>query len=611
MNITICLFGLVLFPSVSSIKEIHVSPHGDDSWTGTEHEPVKTLDCAQQKIRELNDATRDYSVRIVLHQGTYHLRQPLKFTSNDSGRKEHPTIIESAPGERVVVSGAESLVDLGLLSEGADFERLPSESKSHVHVYQNPNLDLKLRFEDYLRSEGTQMLPSPIDLFDNGELLPIASFPNESKWAIARQYTTSNLNGSAESNSLWLHSLASSNNQDHYERFIHDKYVALPNGVRYRVENSIYDLDEPGEWCFNEDSSTIYWWPTAIDSELHASSLDTLMSFYDVENMIIRGICFEGARVQGIEIAGGSSCIVENCEFRCIGNVGVHVFHGEEHTIKDCLVHSTGSSGIRIEGGDAELDLKAGHRCVNNSVHNCCQKHLCRHAGIAVFGCGIAVANNSISGLPDWGISLHGSNHQASLNEVRNVCLETSDTGAIYVAGSENTKQNRIHGNHVYNIGAFDQKNAYAIYLDGITDDIDIDQNIIHDVARAIVVRDGQDNQIIQNAIYDCLIGVQVEQQNEVKSNEITSNAIACRHPIVCNHDLSVLSVSNNTKEIDRVFVNYRSGDFRISLDTNLPNRGFTSLQLPVTSLRKSLPVSTIRGANQSSSPLGGEAATK
>ncbi|MFN8741512.1 MAG: right-handed parallel beta-helix repeat-containing protein [Pirellula sp.] len=593
MNITTCLFGLILLPTVPGVKEVHVSPNGDDSHAGTAHEPVKTLECAQRKLRELNSESRDYSVRIVLHEGRYRLEQPVLFSSSDSAPEAYPTIIESAPGERVVISGAENLVDQGLLNAGPDFDRLPSESKGQVHVYRVPNLDLKSRFENYLRSDETQVLPSPIDLFENGELLPIATFPHRNKWAIVGQDNAMSFNSAKERDALWLHTLATTNDLDQYRRLNLEAYRQLANGDRYQIENSISDLDEPGEWCFNEASSTIYWWPTSTDSELNASAIETLISLYEVENTIIRGICFEGARVQGIEIAGGAHCIVEKCEFRCIGNVGIHVFHGEEHTIKDCFVHSTGSSGIRIEAGDSELDIEAGHQCVNNSIQDCCQKHLCRHAGIAIFGCGVTLEHNSISKLPDWGISLHGSKHQASLNEVQNVCLETTDTGAIYVAGSEYTKRNRIHSNHVYNIGAFDTKNAYAVYLDGTTNNNEITENIIHDVVRAVVVRNGQDNHIVQNAIYNCLIGIQIEQQAEVASNEITSNAIACRNPIVCNHDHSVLAASNNTKEIEQVFENYRTGDFRISSGSNLTNSGFKPLHIPTPVTRKSLPVST------------------
>ncbi|MCU0712033.1 MAG: right-handed parallel beta-helix repeat-containing protein [Pirellula sp.] len=580
MNITTSLLGILFLPTVSSIKEIHVSPSGDDFKSGTVHEPVQTLHCAQQKARELNGESRDYAVRIVLHEGVYQLKQPLLFNRSDSSPTNHPTIMESMPGERVVITGAEYLHDQGVLSSGPDFDRLPSKSKTHVHWYRISNAELKSRLENYLRSEDAGMLPSPIDLFKRGELMPIATYPSQGRWAIAGQDTMPPPD-SYETSSLWLHSLFTSNDQDRYERFTRDRCDALPQGVRYRVENSIRELDEPGEWCFDEATSTVYWWPTTDDTELNASSIETLFSLYDVDNMIIRGICFEGARVQGVEIAGGSHCHVENCEFQCIGNVGIHVFHGEQHTIKDCSVHSTGSSGIRMEGGDAGLDIKAGHHCINNTVYQCCQKNLTRHAGIAVFGCGISLANNSVSELPDWGISIQGSNNQAIENEVQNVCLETSDTGAIYVAGSQDTKQNRIHGNHIHNVGAFDQKNAFAVYLDGMTSDNDVAQNIIHDVVRAVVVRDGHDNRIVQNAIYDCLIGVQIEQRQEVTPNEITSNALACQHPIVCNHDHSVLTAANNTKEIERVFGNYRSGDFRITSSNDTKRDGFEPLRLP------------------------------
>lgn len=611
MNLTACLFGLILLPANSPTKEIHVSPNGDDSHVGSVNEPIRTLEHAQSMLRELSDESRDHSVRIVLHDGTYRLQQPIMFSKVDSATKDYPTIIESAPGERVVVSGAESLIDHGVLEAGPDFDRLPDESKGHVHVYRGLNLDLKSRFENYLRSEDTSMLPSPVDLFENGEQMPLATFPSNNKWAITGNDTGKSWFRTNIENNRWLHTLSATNDQDQYGRFSPESYQKLSNGIRYRVENSISDLDQPGEWCFDEESSTIYWWPIRTDCELNASSVETLLSLYEVENMIIRGICFEGARVQGVEIAGGANCIIDNCEFRCIGNVGVHVFHGAEHIIKDCFVHATGSSGIQIEAGDAESNVKAGHHCINNAVQGCCQKHMCRHAGIAIFGCGITLEHNWISDLPDWGISLVGSDNVVLSNEVQNVCLETSDTGAIYIAGSQTTTRNRISGNHVRSVGSFDQLNTYAVYLDGQTSNNEINENIIHDVVRAVVVRNGQDNHIVQNAMYDCFIGVQIEQYAEVASNEIASNAMACRHPIVCNHDRSALQATNNTKEIDRVFVNYRSGDFGVSSKLDLVSGGFKTLHLPTPIIRPSVPVSTDRGQSTLSGASSGELATK
>lgn len=593
MNITTCLFGLLLLPTVTNVKEIHVSPQGDDTRAGTVQEPIQTLERAQERFRELNTDARDYAIKIVLHEGLYQLKQPLLFDRDDSSPSEYPTVIESMPSERVTISGAEFLDDLGLITSGADLERLPLESRTHVHLYRISDPDLKSKLEHYLRSDESEMLPSPIDVFKNGDLMPIACYPGKGSWAIAGQSRLENLDVSLNKTSLWRHSLSSFNDQDRYDRLTRENLESLPSGTRYRVENSIDHLDEPGEWCFDETSSVVYWWPKSDDSSLNAVSVETLISMYEVENMIVRGICFEGARVQGVEIAGGSNCRIENCEFRCIGNVGVHIFHGEHHTIKDCAIHATGSSGIQIEGGDAALDIKADHQCINNTVYECCQKNMCRHAGIAVFGCGITLVKNSVSDLPDWGISLQGSHHEAVENDIRNVCFETSDTGAIYLAGSAYTRGNLIHGNHIHDVGAFDRQNAFAVYLDGMTQNNHVSENIIHDVIRAVVVRDGQENVIDHNAVYDCLIGIQIEQNQEVAQNEIESNALACQHPIVCNHDRSVLTAANNTKNIERIFANYRSGDFEISSTQSPATDGFKSLHLPQIEERKSYPVST------------------
>ncbi len=171
MNITTCLFGLLLLPTVTNVKEIHVSPQGDDTRAGTVQEPIQTLERAQERFRELNTDARDYAIKIVLHEGLYQLKQPLLFDRDDSSPSEYPTVLESMPGERVTISGAEFLDDLGLVTSGADLERLPLESRTHVHLYRISDPDLKSKLEHYLRSDESEMLPSPIDVFKNGDLM--------------------------------------------------------------------------------------------------------------------------------------------------------------------------------------------------------------------------------------------------------------------------------------------------------------------------------------------------------------------------------------------------------------------------------------------------------
>lgn len=90
-----------------------VSTNGDDKWSGTLREPngsrsdgpVATLAQAQRAIRGLKargPLTRP--VTVLVRAGTYYLKDPLKFTPEDSGTSECPITYAAFPGGKVVLS---------------------------------------------------------------------------------------------------------------------------------------------------------------------------------------------------------------------------------------------------------------------------------------------------------------------------------------------------------------------------------------------------------------------------------------------------------------------------------------------------------------------------
>ena len=73
--------------------EIFISSNGNDNNTGTESLPLKSLDMALSKIRDIKkNGLPDGGVRLILRDGTYFLDQPLILTEQDSGEKNKPIV---------------------------------------------------------------------------------------------------------------------------------------------------------------------------------------------------------------------------------------------------------------------------------------------------------------------------------------------------------------------------------------------------------------------------------------------------------------------------------------------------------------------------------------
>ncbi len=87
-----------------SSEPVFVSPTGSGPQRGTRAAPFRSVAAAQAAVRaRLGHMSTD--IRVVLADGRYALRAPLRFTAADSGRNGHRVIYEAAVGAHPVLSG--------------------------------------------------------------------------------------------------------------------------------------------------------------------------------------------------------------------------------------------------------------------------------------------------------------------------------------------------------------------------------------------------------------------------------------------------------------------------------------------------------------------------
>jgi hypothetical protein len=62
---------------------------------------------------------------------------------------------------------------------------------------------------------------------------------------------------------------------------------------RFRVENVLEELDQPGEWCLDGESGTVYFWPPSrsikATDDVVAPALDTLIDLTGTARLGISG----------------------------------------------------------------------------------------------------------------------------------------------------------------------------------------------------------------------------------------------------------------------------------------------------------------------------------
>jgi len=116
MKLLTCLIAVYLFTSNirSYAAEIWVATNGNDANAGTRDHPKLTIEGALRQARELrrlNDATIAGGIHIIIRTGKYVLYEPLFIRLEDSGTAMSPTIIESAPQAKPIVSGGVAVIN--------------------------------------------------------------------------------------------------------------------------------------------------------------------------------------------------------------------------------------------------------------------------------------------------------------------------------------------------------------------------------------------------------------------------------------------------------------------------------------------------------------------
>ncbi len=96
------VFSRPLLAQAAQGMVLHVSPNAGDGGDGTMAKPFNSLTDAQAAVRRINQSN---NVTVVLGDGIYTIRNPLKFSAEDGGQGAHTVSWQAAPGAHPVISG--------------------------------------------------------------------------------------------------------------------------------------------------------------------------------------------------------------------------------------------------------------------------------------------------------------------------------------------------------------------------------------------------------------------------------------------------------------------------------------------------------------------------
>jgi hypothetical protein len=529
--------------------ELHVSPAGDDQWSGRLAQPDRngadgplcSLEGARDAVRKLGAKG---GVTVTFGPGEYPLSRTAEFSAADSGTREHPVVYRAANG-KASFSGGRTITAFGPVVDPDVHKRLVPAARDAVL-----SVDLKaLGISDYgkiANSGFSWKTPlSHMELFLDGQPMRLAQWPNRA-WAKITGVPQGKriVDGSGKRRGtqadgfryagdrpkrwqsledVWVHGYWFVDWADQYLRVkgidaaARMVTIAAPHspygykkGQRFRFLNVLEELDEPGEWYLDRRSGKLYVWPT-VTSDQHeglVSILDApLVTLRDTSDVQFVGFTLAGGRSDGIRITGGSRLHITGCDIRNLGGTGIVVNGGSNHRVQSCDVQALGEGGIVLSGGDRQTLTPGGHIADNNHIHHFSRWVRTYKAGFRVSGVGHSVRHNYIHDAPHSGIVYNGNNHLFEFNELTRLCLDTGDVGGIYTGRDWTAQGTILRHNYLHHLGGLGM-GSNAIYLDDLASGQTVVGNIMHDVWRGLMVGGGRDNLVENNIFVGYKIGI-------------------------------------------------------------------------------------------------------
>ncbi len=535
---------MLLGGSLLSAADLYVSPTGNDANSGSESQPLATLEAARDAVRTLRQHGQlgDGGVTLWLRGGDYVRTSALELTAADAGTAETPVTWRTCKEETVRLIGGRPLIGFKPVTDATVRARLDENARDHVLQADLRQLGIADFGELQSRGFARPTVAAHCELFFQGRPMTVARWPNEGQWARIAGYPQTNAQddghgtkiGKLEDgflysgdrprrwhdiSDLWVHGYWSWDWANSYER-VHNLDLeqqlirtappygqyGFRTGQRFYFFNVLEEIDQPGEWFLDRQSGTLYFWPPQeVEGAVALLSLldQPIVKLTDVSHTTFQGLTLEATRSNAVEIRGGENNRLVDCQLRNIGNWGVRIEGGTGHGVVSCDIFDTGDGGVVLSGGDRQTLTPGGHFVENCHFVRQGRWSKCYVPAVLISGVGMRVSHNLIHDHPHCAILFGGNEHLIDFNEIHHIALETGDVGAIYTGRDWTCRGNRIRHNFIHHTGGVGM-GSMGVYMDDCVSGTEVFGNVFFKVHWAMFIGGGRDHRVENNVFVDC-----------------------------------------------------------------------------------------------------------
>ena len=562
--------------------ELHLSPRGSDANPGTQAQPFATLERARDEIRRLKQrgSLPAGGVAVVLHGGRYPVVRTFALAAEDSGSAQAPIVYCAADRETPVFSGGARVTRFEPVRDAAILQRLPEESRGRV-------------FQADLKAHGITSVPAvrvggfasgagfrshaALELFFNGEAMPLSRWPNEGFVKIAEVRGTTAQIGHGPAGvkegvfsydgdrparwnedldillyGYWFYGWA-----DSYERIaridLEKREITLAppfhtygyrSGQPFKALNLLSEIDQPGEWYLDRRSLTLYFYPPSDPARADVEISLAQAPFVELENVShvsFEGLTWELGCTDGIRVSGGEHCLLTGCTMRRFAGNGAQLVGGTAHGLLSCDVYSMGRGGVVMTGGDRKTLRPGRHFVENCHIYELSRLDRTYTPAVLLSGVGNRIAHNLLHDIRSSALRVEGNDHTIEFNEIARVVLESDDQGGVDMFGDPTYRGNVYRFNYFHHIGNWRSPakgpdcGQAGIRLDDMISGTLIYGNIFRRCASGrlgfggVQIHGGKDNIVDNNLFVDCATAVSFSPWGEQTWRERTAGALEAK----------------------------------------------------------------------------------
>ena len=203
-----------------------------------------------------------------------------------------------------------------------------------------------------------------------------------------------------------------------------------------------------------ENGALYLYPPEELSAASIDMSLSTapIISVENADWLAFDGFTVKGTRGDAIVMTGDRNtvkrCLIKNVAGNALSMTGY------ENLASENEITRTGKGGISLSGGDRETLTPGNNVADNNLIHDWSEVYLTYQPAVSLGGVGNVCSHNEMFNSPHEAVTYSGNNHRIEYNNIHDVCLLSDDAGAIYSGRRWDWYGNVIRYNAVYNLGA-------------------------------------------------------------------------------------------------------------------------------------------------------------